>query len=216
MMRSLKAAALVLVVTIASLVGTSAVSTAAKSIILNPEQTKSINKISDYMNSFKTLQGEFTQISPKGSMSRGVFYISKPGKMRFEYAPPNPFLIVADGKWLTIKNRAKEKGDQFPLSQTPLRLVLSSKVDLLRDTNIIGFEEQDGLTSVTLEDKENSLGNGQLTLVFDQTRKALQQWVVIDGKGRRTTVSLENIEAGVKTDPKLFVVKFDRKQRESR
>jgi outer membrane lipoprotein-sorting protein len=189
---------------------------AAKPIQVTPAQASSIDAISAYINSFKTMQGEFTQISPKGSMSRGVFYISKPGKMRFEYAPPNPFLIVADGKWLTIKNRAKEKGDQFPLSQTPLRLVLSSKVDLLRDTNIIGFEEQDGLTSVTLEDKENSLGNGQLTLVFDQTRKALQQWVVIDGKGRRTTVSLENIEAGVKTDPKLFVVKFDRKQRESR
>jgi outer membrane lipoprotein-sorting protein len=54
---------------------------------------------------------------------------------------------------------------------------------------------------------------GQLVLVFDSTRKALQQWVVIDGKGRRTTVSLENIEAGVAADPKLFEIKIDRSKR---
>lgn len=189
---------------------------AAKPIEVTQAQAASINAISDYINSFKTIQGEFTQISPKGNLSRGVFYIAKPGKMRFEYAPPNPFLIVADGTWLTVKNTKKEKGDQFPLSQTPLRLVLGDKVDILGDTNILDFEEQDGLTSVTLEDKESTLGNGKLTLVYDQTRKALQQWIVTDGKGRRTTVTLENVVAGIETDPKMFVVKIDRKEKNSR
>ena len=189
---------------------------AAKPIEVTQEQAASINAISDYINSFKTIQGEFTQISPKGNLSRGVFYIAKPGKMRFEYAPPNPFLIVADGTWLTVKNTKKEKGDQFPLSQTPLRLVLGDKVDILGDTNILDFEERDGLTSVTLEDKESTLGNGKLTLVYDQTRKALQQWIVTDGKGRRTTVTLENVVAGIETDPKMFVVKIDRKEKNSR
>ena len=185
----------------------------ASASALTPEQEAAINGISDYLNSFKTMQGEFTQVSPKGNLSRGVFYISKPGKMRFEYAPPNPFLIVSDGTWLTVKNVKKEKGDQFPLSQTPLRLVLSNKVDILKDTKIIDFQSQDGLLSVTLEDKKNTLGSGQLTLVYDQTRNALQQWVVIDGKGRRTTVTLENVVAGIETDPKLFVVKIDRKDK---
>ena len=183
---------------------------AAEPMKLSPEQESAVNAISDYLNSFKTLQGEFTQISPKGNMSQGVFYISKPGKMRFEYAPPNPFLIVSDGTWLTIKNVKKEKGDQFPLSQTPLRLVLGDKVDIARDTNILEFQNQDGLVSVTVEDKKNTLGSGQLTLVYDDTRKALQQWIVTDGKGRKTTVSLENLQAGIEPDPKLFVVKIKR------
>lgn len=187
--------------------------TAAAPLALSPEQKQAVDGISEYLNSFKTLQGEFTQISPKGNMSRGVFYISKPGKMRFEYAPPNPFLIVADGKWLTVKNVKKEKGDQFPLSQTPLRLVLADKVDIARDTHILDFQQQDGILSVTIEDKKNTLGSGQLTLVYDQTRNVLQQWVVVDGKGRRTTVTLENLQAGVKADPKLFVVKIDRKNK---
>jgi outer membrane lipoprotein-sorting protein len=186
----------------------------AVALSLSSEQEQAINGVSDYLNSFQTMQGEFTQISPKGNLSRGVFYISKPGKMRFEYAPPNPFLIVSDGKWLTVKNVKKEKGDQFPLSQTPLRLVLSNKVDILKDTKILDFQEQDGILSVTLEDKKNTLGSGQLTLVFDQTRQALQQWVVIDGKGRRTTVTLENAVAGVDADPQLFVVKINRKTKD--
>ena len=187
---------------------------AAEPLTLTPEQEAAINGISAYLNSFKTLQGEFTQISPKGNLSQGVFYISKPGKMRFEYAPPNPSLIVADGTWLTVKNVKKEKGDQFPLSQTPLRLVLSNTVDILKDTKILDYQDQDGILSVTIEDKKNTLANGQLTLVFDTTRNALQQWVVIDGKGRRTTVSLENVVAGVEPDPKLFVVKIDRKNKD--
>jgi outer membrane lipoprotein-sorting protein len=188
---------------------------AAKSIELTPKQAASIQEISTYINGFTTLQGDFTQISPKGNKSKGIFYISKPGKMRFEYAPPNPFLIVADGKWLTVKNRKKEKGDQYPLSQTPLRLVLNQGVDLIRDTNILAYEEVDGLATLTLEDKDDVLG-GKLILVFDRKRQALQQWIVVDSKGRQTTVSLENIVAGIDPDPKLFVVKIDRKLRESR
>ena len=183
---------------------------AAEPLKLSPEQQTAVNAISDYLNSFKTLQGEFTQISPKGNMSQGVFYIAKPGKMRFEYAPPNPFLIVSDGTWLTIKNVKKEKGDQFPLSQTPLRLVLGDKVDIVKDTSVLDYREQDGILTVTVEDKKNTLGSGQLTLVFDQTRKVLQQWIVTDGKGRKTTVSLENLQAGIEPDPKLFVVKIKR------
>jgi outer membrane lipoprotein-sorting protein len=186
-------------------------SPSAHALSLSPDQEKAINAISDFLNSFKTMQGEFTQVSPKGNLSRGVFYIAKPGKMRFEYAPPNPFLIVSDGTWLTVKNVKKEKGDQFPLSQTPLRLVLANKVDILKDTKILDYQDQDGIISVTLEDKKNTLGSGQLTLVFDQARKALQQWVVVDGKGRRTTVTLENVVAGIEADPKLFVVKINRK-----
>ena len=183
---------------------------AAEPLKLSPEQQTAVNAISDYLNSFKTLQGEFTQISPKGNMSQGVFYIAKPGKMRFEYAPPNPFLIVSDGTWLTIKNVKKEKGDQFPLSQTPLRLVLGDKVDIVKDTSVLDYQEQDGILTVTVEDKKNTLGSGQLTLVFDQTRQVLQQWIVTDGKGRKTTVSLENLQAGIEPDPKLFVVKIKR------
>jgi outer membrane lipoprotein-sorting protein len=209
MFSAIRNLAAVMVIVATTLAITAPASLASAPMQITTEQAGAIQKISDYINSFRDLQGEFTQLSPKGNLSRGIFYISKPGKMRFEYAPPNPFLIVADGRWLTIKDRAKEKGDQFPLSETPLRLVLGDQVDILRDARILGFEEADGLITVTLEDKDSAMG-GQLMLVYDETRNALQQWVVIDGKGRRTTVSLENIVTGVTPDPKLFQVKIVR------
>lgn len=187
---------------------------AAKPMALSAEQANSINKISAYMNSFKTLQGEFTQISPMGRVSKGVMMISKPGKLRFDYAAPNPFLLVSDGKWVTLKNRAKEKGDQFPLSATPLRLVVSTKIDLLKDANILAFEQTGGVDTVTLEDRKGTIG-GQIILIFDEAQNQLQQWIIVDGKGRRTTVTLANLESGVTIDPKLFVVKIDRKEKES-
>lgn len=183
---------------------------AAKAIALTEKQQAAIGDIDSFLESFKHLQGEFTQISPKGNVSKGVFFLRKPGKMRFEYAAPNPFLIVSDGSWVTIKNRAKDRADEYPLSQTPLRLVLSDEVDLLDETKILDFQEEGGIVTVTLEDRKRHVP-GSLVLVFDSNSRMLQQWIVVDGQGRRTTVSLENIEMGVVADPKLFTIKVTRR-----
>jgi outer membrane lipoprotein-sorting protein len=183
---------------------------AEKTPTLTPEQTAAVDEIGSYINGFRTLQGEFTQISPKGTVSRGVFYLSKPGKMRFEYAPPNPFIIVSDGTWVTIQNRAKDRSDQYPLSQTPLRLVLDDDVNIHDEADILDVQSADGVVTVTLEDKKKMVP-GHLILTYDEKRKALQQWIVVDGKGRRTTVSLENIVAGEAADPKLFSIKVSRR-----
>jgi outer membrane lipoprotein-sorting protein len=179
------------------------------SVTLSADQKRSLQKINTFMNSYQSLKSDFTQISSKGQTAQGTLLISKPGKLRFEYAPPNPMLIVSDGKWLTIKNRVKEKGDQFPLSATPLRLVVSPQVDLASETDVIGFESKDGITSISLADRKSSLG-GYIVLVFDEQRNQLQQWIIVDGKDRRTTVQLANIETGGKFDPKLFIGKIDR------
>lgn len=192
-----------------------AMADASTPIKVTADQATAIRQINDYILGIKSLKGDFTQISPKGNLSRGEFFISRPGRMRFQYEPPNPFVVVADGKWLTVKQRLKdssEKGDQYPLCETPLRFLLCENVDLLRDTNILGFEQSDGLASVTIEEKQSTFG-GQIVLVFDQNKKELQQWIVIDGKGRRTTVSLANIVAGETLDPKLFLGKINRVER---
>jgi outer membrane lipoprotein-sorting protein len=184
----------------------------AAPVALSADQQQAVKRISDYLNSFQSMKAKFSQVSPKGTLTTGTLYISKPGKLRFDYAN-NPLLIVADGRWLTIKDRVREKGDQFPLSSTPLRLVVSPHVDLLAETNIIGFSSQDGITSVTLQDRGTNIG-GYITLMFDEQLKQLQQWVAVDGKDRHTTVQLSNIEFGGKFDPKLFVGEISRDQKQ--
>jgi outer membrane lipoprotein-sorting protein len=200
---------LVAAAAVASLISVSGSAEAAKSANLTANQSAAVKEVADYIQGFKTLQGEFTQVSSKGNVSKGVFVLSKPGKMRFEYASPNPFVIVSDGTWVTIKNRAKDKAEEYPLSQTPLRLVLDDDIDLLEEANILDVELKDGLTTITLQDRKKTVP-GHLILVYDDGKKALQQWVVVDGQGRRTTVSLENIVAGGKPDPQLFKIEVRR------
>jgi outer membrane lipoprotein-sorting protein len=180
-------------------------------VALNDDQKAAVVRLNDYVNSFQSLKGKFTQTSPRGKVDTGTVMISKPGKMRFEYDNPSPLLIVADGTWLTITNKKMDRGDQFPLSVTPLRLVLAPDINLLSETNVIGFEQKDGLMAVALQDKKSKVG-GFIELIFDENNNVLQQWMVVDGKGRRTTVQLTELVSGVKFNPKLFTAKISRAQ----
>lgn len=180
-------------------------------IQLNDEQRAAIGRVNDYINSFTTLRGDFTQISDKGQSVKGVLMLSKPGKIRFDYAPPSPLLIVSDGKWLTIKNKVKEKGDQVPLKSTPLRLIVAPKIDLLAETAVLSVEEADGITSIALADKKDQMG-GYIVLIYDNAQNALQQWIIVDGKGRRTTVEFANLEKDVQLNQKLFLETIKRKE----
>lgn len=187
----------------------------AKSVDLTKEQSAAVKEVADYIQAIRTIKGEFTQVSSKGNVSKGIFILSRPGKMRFEYAAPNPFIIVSDGTWVTIKHRTKDKADEYPLSQTPLRLVLDDDIDLMEEANVLAVELKDGLTTITLQDRKKTVP-GQLILVYDEAKKEIQQWVVVDGQGRRTTVSLENIEPAEKPDPKLFKVEVRRGTQKNR
>lgn len=180
-----------------------------KALEVTPEIQDAATRINAYFNSFQTLKGEFVQTGAKGRSTRGVMHLSKPGKLRFEYAPPNPLLIASDGKWLTIKNKAKEKGDQVPLSSTPMRLIVASKLNLLAEATVVQFEQINGMTTMGLVDKKGSVP-GQIYLVFDDARSELLQWIIVDGKGQRTTVELSNLEKDVKINPKLFNVTINR------
>jgi outer membrane lipoprotein-sorting protein len=171
---------------------------------LTDQQGALLDKVETYLNGMRNLKGEFTQVGPAGTISTGVFYISKPGKMRFEYAPPNPFLVISDGRWVTVKNEARNKADQYPVSATPLNLILAENVDL-QGAEVMGVEEKEGAVWVTIESKDKIVP-GQLVLIYDLAQSALQQWIVVDGQGRKTTVSIANVENTDAPDPALFKV----------
>jgi outer membrane lipoprotein-sorting protein len=209
------AAAFALSTTLALGVGSFTPSEAAKAkaIQLTAEQTEAVQRINDFFNSFKTMRGDFIQKSEKGRALKGVMFISKPGKLRFEFAPPTPLLIASDGKWVTFKNTQKEKGDQWPLSSTPFRFIVSPKLDLMKEAVVTRIEEVEGFTTVGFADKKGSL-KGEIAMVYDETKGELAQWVITDNKGQRTTVILSNIEKDVRIDPKLFQVTIKRKEKE--
>ncbi len=179
---------------------------------LSEDDNAAVTLLNTYLNEIVNMKGEFTQTSPRGQIANGVFYISKPGKMRFEYAPPSPLLVVSDGRWVTVKNTTRNKDDQYPLAATPLKLVLAGEVNLFEQAVILKVESQDNLVAVTMEEKDQLVA-GQLTMVFDREANDLVQWIILDGKGQRTTVQLSNVDKEVEPDPKLFVVKRSKERK---
>ncbi len=163
-------------------------------------------RVNNYFNALERLQGRFTQIGPNGEFSEGVFYLERPGKVRFEYALPNPLLVVADGFWVGIEDRRLKTTDKYPLSATPLSLLLDERVDLEEEANVIDAREEEGFISVTFEDSVGRLGRspGQLTLIFGSEDLMLRQWIVLDAQGLRTEISVFDLVVGAPVDPKLF------------
>ena len=111
-------------------------------------------KVSAYLSSLQTLVGNFVQVGPDGSKTKGDFYIQKPGKVRFEYDPPSPIELIADGSSLAVRDRNLATQDIYPLSQTPLRYLLSDRIDLMKDTNVVSVTSDDLYISVTIEEKQ--------------------------------------------------------------
>ena len=165
-------------------------------------------KVSNYLSSLSTLVGNFVQVGPDGSRSKGDFYIQKPGKVRFEYDAPSPIAMIADGSSLAVRDRKLATQDIYPLSQTPLRYLLSDRIDLLRDTNVVSITADDVFISVTIEEKSAVIGTSRLMLMVGAKDNQLKQWTVTDPQGYDTTVAVYNLDTSKKPDPGLFKIDF--------
>ncbi|XUM24746.1 outer membrane lipoprotein carrier protein LolA [Bradyrhizobium oligotrophicum S58] len=165
-------------------------------------------KVSAYLSSLQTLVGNFVQVGPDGSKTKGDFYIQKPGKVRFEYDPPTPIDIIADGSSLVVRDRKLATQDVYPLSQTPLRYLLSDRIDLLKDTNVIAVASDDLYVTITIEEKQALIGTSRLMLMLGAKDGQLKQWTVTDPQGYDTTIAVYNLDTTKKLDPAMFKIDF--------
>jgi outer membrane lipoprotein-sorting protein len=166
-------------------------------------------KVSAYLSSLQTLVGDFVQVGPDGSKTKGEFYIQKPGKVRFEYEPPNPIAIVADGSAVAVRDRKLATQEIYPLSQTPLRYLLSDRIDLLKDTNVVSVTADDLYISIIIEERNTLIGTSRLMLMVGVRDGQLKQWTVTDPQGYDTTVAVYNLDSSKKVDPALFKIDFN-------
>ena len=165
-------------------------------------------RVSAYLSSLQSVTGNFVQVGPDGTRTKGDFYIQKPGKMRFEYDEPSPIAIVADGQTLVVRDRKLATQDVYPLSQTPLRFLLSDRIDLLKDTNVVSVSADDLYISVTIEEKQVLIGTSRMMLMVGVKDGQLKQWTVTDPQGYDTTVAVYNLDTSKKLDPGLFKIDF--------
>jgi outer membrane lipoprotein-sorting protein len=173
-------------------------------------QRAALERVNAYLNGVSFLVGDFVQVGPDGGRTEGNFYLQKPGKIRFEYNPPSPVELIANGSAVAVRDRKLATQDIYPLSQTPLRFLLTEKVDLLRDANVIGITQDDLFISIVIEEKTVVTGTHRLMIMFGVQDNQLKQWTITDPQGYDTTIAIYNLDTSRRPDPRLFVINFER------
>jgi outer membrane lipoprotein-sorting protein len=168
-----------------------------------PAQQTTLANINAYFNSFSLMEGQFIQFGPSGEQSEGVFFLSRPGKIRFHYKPPSRLDVIADGSSVAIKDGKTNTQDLYPLSKTPLRYLLSKRIDLTSKAIVSAIKEEQDLIALVILEK-SAFVEGKLTLIFDKKTFALRRWVVTDAQGLNTSVDIFNVTTGKAQDPNLF------------
>ncbi|AXT28098.1 outer membrane lipoprotein carrier protein LolA [Ruegeria sp. AD91A] len=163
-----------------------------------------LSQISNYLNGLKTVQTTFTQVNDDGSLSTGKLWMQRPGKMRFEYDPPNSAVVLArSGSVQIFDPKSNQPPEQYPLKRTPLSIVLARNVNLSQANMVMGHSFDGTATVVTAQDPKNPEA-GRIELMFTDNPVELRKWVIHDNAGSQTTVLLGALNEGGRLDQKLF------------
>jgi outer membrane lipoprotein-sorting protein len=181
-----------------------------KNASFDTAQRNTVERINSYFNSISTLVGSFVQVGPDGRRAEGEFYMQKPGKVRFDYDPPSPVELISDGSSVAVRDRKLATQDLYPLSQTPLRFLLAEKLDLFKDSNVVGVYQDDLFITVVIEEKHPVVGTHRLMIMFGAKDAQLKQWTVTDPQGFDTTVAVYNLDQTQKPNPGLFKIDYQR------
>jgi len=170
---------------------------------LTPQDKADLARIEQYFDNVHTMQSKFVQFSDNGGMAAGKVYMSRPGKLRFEYDPPTKLLLVANSGILAYYDLALQQESNVPLSATPLNILLNEKVSLMGPVTVTKFEREAGTIRVTLQQTKDP-SQGALTLIFQDKPLQLKQWIVLDAQNISTKVTLIDPQFGPRLDGKLF------------
>ncbi|MEN0076509.1 MAG: outer membrane lipoprotein carrier protein LolA [Paracraurococcus sp.] len=156
-----------------------------------------------WLNRLTSLKARFLQIAQNGASAEGTGWIVRPGKMRFEYDPPEPLLLVASYGQFFYFDRQLKQATTLPIGSTPLGMLMRDDLRLSGDVTVSRVERGGGMLRITLF-RTGRAAEGQLTLVFAQDPIELRQWAVIDAQGQQTRVTLSQPEFGGRFPSILF------------
>lgn len=161
-------------------------------------------KAEQYLNNLHSMKAEFVQSAGwEKTLSSGTFYLQRPGKLRFDYTPPNKDFVVADGKFIYYYDSELEQQSNAPIGSTLADFILRDDISLDGEVMVSKLEESRADYFLTLVQR-NDPYNGSLTLVFRKSPFQLSRWIVADTQGLITKVALRNMQTGVKLDKDLF------------
>ncbi|TWI28090.1 LolA family protein [Paracoccus sulfuroxidans] len=164
-----------------------------------------LNEISRYLNGIQTAQADFSQVNADGSISTGTVFIHRPNRVRFEYKGDNTLVLASAGQVAVFDKKSSGGPQQYPLSRTPLSIILAPNVNLSQARMVTGYTEKNNATIVTAQDPQHP-EYGNIQMVFTANPTQLRQWVVTDDTGSRTTVILGDMQTGVSIPPSRFAI----------
>jgi outer membrane lipoprotein-sorting protein len=167
---------------------------------------EAVRRANAYFAGAQLMTADFVQIGPDGHRAEGKLYVERPGRMRFQFAPPDRLEIVADGRSVAVRDQKLDTQDLYLIGQTPLKFLLNESVDLARDTQVQGVAVNENAVTITIEDKATLGGSARIELLFDPATFALKQWTVDDAQGYQTVVSLFDVDLTTRPDESLFKI----------
>ncbi|WP_142849122.1 outer membrane lipoprotein carrier protein LolA [Telmatospirillum sp. J64-1] len=177
---------------------------AARPAQLSAQDQADVARAENYLNSITTLAARFMQVAPDGSYAEGTAYLSRPGRLRMEYDPPTPILVVADGRFLIYHDKQLKQTSHVGLNQTPAGLLVRENIQFNgRDAMVTDVRREQGVLKISLVQRSDPSA-GQITLIFSESPFALRQWEILDPQGQITTVSLFETRTGMPLDRRLF------------
>ncbi len=178
----------------------------AAAVSLSAEDRKAVQRIEEYINSIDTLQARFIQLNPNGRFVEGTLYMWRPGRLRFEYDPPIPYRLMADGNRLVFYDAELETATYLSVDGTPLEVLLAKVVRLSDDVEVTKVERGHAslrITAVWVPMRDR----GMVQITFSERPFELKKWSIIDAEGIAVHIALLDTRYGVDLDPKLFEFK---------
>jgi len=163
-----------------------------------------VDQAAAYLESLGEARGRFEQTDPRGVVTAGDLYLSRPGKARFAYDPPYSLLIVSDGHTVWVTDPRLHTVNHYPLKQTPLALFLADHVRLDQGVVVDHVERfSDGFTLFARDGRH--WAQGRVALTFGQSPLSLRQWSLTNSQGQTTQVRILDLKPASGLDPALFL-----------
>ena len=156
-----------------------------------------VKKAENWFANVTTMRADFTQIASDGSTAEGRLVMRRPSRLKITYDSTPPLALITTPVWLHVDQPSDRQLTSYPITETPLSLILTDPVSL----RPIGYEtiltkRTGGITQITIF-KDSGEGAGRLTLEFTNQPFQLRRWIVEDVAGVKTIVTLQNLAFGV-------------------
>jgi len=175
--------------------------------VLSPQDTLELQRIAAYLNGIRTMTARFQQIANNGGLTTGQLWVARPGRMRFEYEPPNAITLLADSTSVYYWDKQLNQTSKYDLRSTPAWFFLRDPISFGADVIVTRFEHAGAVARVTVVETEQP-DAGSLNLVLTENPLTLRQWTVVDQQAKTTTVTLSGLQFGMALDPKLFQYQY--------